>query len=230
MAKGVLIDYAGLADATLKVVGSSENAAVQTAEGVDGRGDYAARETFNPLSAPTNSYELCGDVNAATKLILGTVVAGTGVGYVLTGFTVGTGAATVPTITATCASVTTGDAADYTFTLPAQTISAKHINQILFSAFTMEGAGCNVIACNASITSNFTRSKDEDGVSCAWGQSAAKLEVTATIRQYEAVAPAITPGGTFIVTGALTPTESAEDYEEYTVTLTDTPTSVAPGA
>jgi len=223
MARGAKNDYFGLSGTELKLNDDAENASIQTAEAEDERGDTTARATFESLTANSNTYSVIAAFDVAAGLILGTIASD----IILSGWDISTSAGTPPSVSAKGESVVTGSTTDYTYTVPAQSLLPASSAQILFTAFTLSGEGCNLTACNASCSCSIPRAKDENGETAYTSVAKAQLEVTAEFIQNADVVPTVTPSADWTTVSPLTLTSVDEGYQTHSITLRFTPTAVA---
>jgi len=230
MAKGALTDFFGLAGTELKLTGGGENQSIQVVEAVDERGDQIAIDTYEQLKAPTNDFSVAADFDC-TAITLGTLKDNDALpGFVLTGFSINTGAGQAPTVSVSGEQVPTGSTQSNTYTTPAMTLKKDHKAQILFAAFTLSGSGVHLNTCSATGSCTLTRAYDDNAETIAWDVSKGQIEVTGEIVKSGETAPIFAAAANWTVVSPLTLTESNADYEKFSFTLRYTPASVAPGA
>jgi len=228
MAKGALTDFFGLAGTELKLNGGTENKSIQVVEAVNERGDQIAIDTYEELKAPSNDLSVAVDFDC-TGIVLGTLIDnGAEPDFVLTGFSISTGAGQAPTVSVSGEQVPTGSVQSNTYTTPAMTLSKEHKAQILFAAFTLSGTGVHLNTCSATGSCTLTRAYDDDAETIAWDVSKGQIEVTGEIVKSGATAPTFAAAANWTIVSPLTLTESNADYEKFSFTVRFTPASVAP--
>ena len=213
MSRGVTTDYFGRAGDNLSLAGSQPNNVLSVEKGTDERDDIEQIETYGALSNPSVDYSVKGNV-ALEVFVLGALAEG----YFLTGFTVNTSAGAQPKMTVNGGNAPEGDTEGYTYVPPAYALTKDWAAQILFSAFTLTGAGCHVKSCSAKAAATFGRGVDGlDEPNCT-NLSGASLEVTAEIEQLGAIAPEIAPAEGWKITSPFDPKEDTKTYKKGTAT------------
>lgn len=183
------------------------------ATAVDARGDIIARDECGERISPSGVYtvEAPGDL----AFVLGTVNTVETMAVVLLGCEISTGAATPPEVTLSGESIQSGGKASSTITLPMVTLSPRHKAQILAGAFTLDGVGCNLTACNLSANANLTRAT-VDGETVSHDVSGCEMVVSGTVIQTGSTEPTITPGDGWTLTTPKSKDNPDEGYIEWT--------------
>jgi len=219
-------DYCGLSTVSANFVVRDDNVngsnEVYRPQGQDG--SFVAVEVFGDDSAPSNSY----GVKANTTLTAGAIKLNkiTTVGnkpYALESVNIGTSAGSPVTLSATCQEVEAGatDAASDHYEVPALTINKSQSAQILFSAFTISGTGCELTDCAAAIACQVGKDKVA-GTKIASDINSGLITVTGTILQTGATAPtlAAATGWTLTKPATLSPSNGETTYPTYTFEVT----------
>jgi hypothetical protein len=221
------IDYFTLGSTPLALKSSKEGKTCENKEAPDERGDVVARTVYGTISKPSCNFEViaAGDLS----LVLGAVTTVDAVVYALTGATITTKFGEPCTVSASGESLQTGATVSSTITVGAAALLTLHKAAVLFTAFTLGGAGCELHECSAEITSKLSRAT-VSGETVAHDISGGKIVVKATIGQTETTPPTVTAGEGFEITSPLTCDNPDEDYPTWTVELTKDLESDEPGA
>ena len=209
-------DYFGLAtdSSGLVLTSSTENKSATVITAQDEKGDVVAEEIVGQTSAPSCTYVVKKDATL-TGQKLGSAAGG----YVISNISITTGAGNPPGITVTGESVPASTHTDCYYDTPSCTVEVCHHAQILFSAFTLTGAGCHLTSANYTISGSLTKAT-KDGETIAYDISDGKIEVQVEIVQTGTAAPTLTPGDGFTITSPMTKTEGDAAYPTWSATLT----------
>jgi hypothetical protein len=223
---GTPIDYYNLDATPLKLKSSNENKTSQTKEATNARGDNIARDVYGERSAPTCDFEVIAAGNIS--LVLGSVNTENSVVYMLTGGTITTKANTPPAVSVSGTSLQSGATVSSTVTIPDIAITKMHKAQILASAFTLGGTGCELNECTLEISSRPSFA-EVNGVIVAHDIAADKMLCKAVIVQTVAgTPPTITASEGWAITKPLTTANPDADYPTWTAELSKDLTSVEP--
>ena len=98
-------------------------------------------------------------------------------------------------------------------------ISPEEITQILLSAYTLSGQGCEDTQCNTEISCTVNPHK-KNGVPKASDVHTGHIVVSVTIGQYGSTVPTVTPGSGWEMSGELTCDDPDSDTPTWTCQLT----------
>ena len=244
MAFAPKIDYCGLVVATkpstqdatspLVIRDANENVSVEKYQPNGQDGSFVGTEIFGQDSAPSNSYGLQADMNIAAGAIKLNKITTIGEGatakkYALESFEITTAAGAAPAISATCQEIEAGatDDGQCVYSVPAFTLTKKHHAQILFAAFTLEGAGCELTACSATVGGSINKDKVE-GVKVSSDINSGVITVSGTVLQTGAAAPTIAAADGWVLTQPLNCTNPEAAYKSYTFELQKVLTKTQP--
>lgn len=209
-------DYFGLAtdSSGLVITSSTENKSATVITAQDDKGDVVAEEIVGQTSAPSCTYVLAKNATL-TGQKLGFAMGG----YVVSSISITTRPGSPPGITVTGESVPSSSHSDCYYDTPACSVEVCHHAQILFSAFSLTGAGCHLTSANYTISGSLTKAT-KDGETIAYDISDGKIEAQVEIVQTGTAAPTLTPGEGFEVTSPLTKSEGDAAYPTWSATLT----------
>jgi len=193
--------------------------------GPDERGDNAAQDLAGLRDSPTATYGVKASGNV--DLTFGTVNTVAAAKYCLNGLEISTKAATPPEVTLSGEQLQDDATASSTIPVGAIAVSVRHKAQILDGAFTLEGDGCKLIECSLSCKANITRAT-KDAETIAHDISGARKLVKATVKQYGATAPTVTPAGGYAFLSPDTDDNPDEDHTVHTFELYKDVASVEP--
>lgn len=216
-------DYCGIATDGLVCKAQNDNGSAQYLEKPGQHGEIAATKMYGAVLAPSCEYTVEKDVTLA-NIELGKIVSGEdGKKFALQTVSIGTSAGGEPTVSAS--SVQVEDAAtdgnSNHFSVPSFYLSKDEVAQILFSAFTLTGASCELTECGAEISCN-VGTHLVNGYPRASDVANGKIVVTATIGQYGTAKPAVSPAEGWDVSAPLSSSDPDADYPVWTVSLTKT--------
>ena len=100
------------------------------------------------------------------------------------------------------------------YNIPALVLSVKHHAQILFSAFTFTGSGCELTECSATAGSSVSKDKIA-GLKISSDINSGVVTVTGTILQTGSTAPTVTPASGWVLTSPLNCTNPETAYKSY---------------
>lgn len=226
MAFATKTDFSGLAanpaiGSSLTICDDAQNLSVETYAPQGQDGSIVAIEVYGEDEAPTNNFAVKADIDADDGDVkLNSVTTVGGKKYALESFEITTGAGVAPSISATSQLVesTATDATQCLYEVPAFALSTKHHAQILFSAFTLTGTGCELTACNASLGGTINKDKVE-GVIVGSDINSGLITVSGTILQTGTTAPTITPATGWKLTQPPNCTNPEAQYKSYAFEL-----------
>lgn len=227
MAFKTKVDYFGLTGslAGLACVSNADGKTASVAEAADEAGTIVANTVYGETAAPSSSYVVKAAIAATAGTIgLGTASASAEIGapVVLSSVTISTSAGSAPTVEASGEMVETGAdqaQAPCIYPLPEFNLGSCHHAQILFSAFTLAGAGCYLQSANYTASVTVTKA-EKDGACLAHDVSGGKIEAAVSILQTGAEAPVLTVGTGWVVTSPLACDNPDAAYPTWTATLT----------
>jgi len=223
---GTPIDYYNLDASPLKLQGSTEAKTAQEKTAPNARGDNCSRDVYGEAATPTSNFTIMASGNIS--LVLGSVNTVDGVVYMLTGATITTKPNTPPAVSASGVSLQAGATVSSTVTVPDIPIVKFHKAQILASAFTLVGTGCELNECTLEISSRPSFAK-VNGVIVAHDIAADKMLCKVTIVQTVAgTPPTLTAGSGWDITKPLSTDNPDEDYPTWKAELSKDLTSVEP--
>lgn len=211
-------DYCGLAVAN-KIIckASNENRAGQYLEKTGQHGAICATRLYGTKNAsPSNEYAVADDATLA--IVLGSVTTVDGKKYMLQSVSVSTGSATEPTLSATAVQVEDGATTGNRFAVPSLSLSADDVAQILFGAFTLAGAGCELTQCNAEIGCTVGL-HTVNGDPVASDPHTAKVALSVTVLQTGDTPPTVTPADGWELSAPLTCSDPDSDLPTWTCSL-----------
>jgi hypothetical protein len=208
-------------DGALVAVSTSEgkSASVVEAQGQDG--SIVASEVFGETSAPTVDYQLkkALETTIENAIKLGKVTKLDNNSFVLSSFSITTGAGAVPTVSAGGEQVAGDSETLCTFDLPPFKLETKHHAQILFGAFELTGAGCHLTGANYNASCTVSKAMKE-GACLAFDVVGGKIECQITVKACGDLDPVLVPGEGWKVTAPLTESNPDSEYPTYSGTLT----------
>lgn len=219
-------DYCGLSALTAlsgKVVvkDATDNDSVEKYQPQGQDGSFVLTEVYGEDSAPTNSYGVKANVDAAEGDVkLNALVTVGERKYALESFEIGTSAGSAPTLSATCQRVEDDatDAAQCHYAVPAFALTTKHHAQDVFSAFDIDGDGCVLTECSASVGGSINKERVA-GVTIASDISQGVVTVTGSILQTGATAPTVVAKNGFVLTAPPSCTNAETAYKTYSFEL-----------
>lgn len=207
-------DYFGLDGTSLVLTSSSENKTATVVQARGENGDVVADEVVGETSAPSCTYAVKAD---ATLSGINPGKSDDGVAVVTV--TISTSAGVAPSVTVNGESVPTSSHTDCYYDIPSVVVKVCHHAQILFSAFTLSGAGCHLTDATYTISCTLTKAT-KDGETIAFDIADGKIEASIGIVQTGSATPTVTPGSDFKVTSPLTVSEPDSAYPTWSATLT----------
>ena len=214
-------DYCGLAIANKLICkAANENKSGQYLEKLGQNGQIAATKAFGVTASPSNEYAVAANLGSTDlKVKLGKITTVEGVRYALQSVRVSTGAAQEPSVSATSEQVeSTTDGHDNYFEEIAIPIDADEVAQILLSAFTLSGTGCELVKCDLDLSCTIGKSTVK-GLPVASDPHTGKMVVSASIGQYGSTVPTITASSGWEISSPLTSDDPDADLPTWTVSL-----------
>lgn len=213
-------DYYGLGSTTLILTSSDENKSVTVVQAHNEKGDIVAQDTCGETSAPNCSFVLKGDTTIST-VKLGNPNGTGGKKYAVTSFNIDTSAGSPPSVSVSGEEVPSASTQDCYYDVPSATIKVCHHAQILWSAFTLTGAGCYLTNASYSAQCNLSKAT-KDGDTIAYDVTEGVITVNVTIQQTGTTSPSLGAGSDWTITSPLTCSNPDADYPSWTATLTKT--------
>lgn len=230
-------DFCGLSavDANILLRDDNENGSQEKYQPTGQKGQFCDLEVYGEDAAPTNNYAIKSDLDLDDGDIKIGAIKTIGEGaaakkYALESFEIGTSGGSVPTLSATSQLVESdADASTMPYAaIPAFKLRKRHHAQILFDAFTLTGADCELTSCNAR--GGGTIGKDKlVGVPIGSDVNSVSIVVSGTILQIGDTAPTLTPATGWKVTQKPTCTNPETAKKEYAFELEKNIEIVDPG-
>lgn len=216
-------DYCGLAVAgKLAIKGSTMNRSGQYLEKAGKSGAICATKAFGTLDAPNCEYTVEQPYTfAAGAIKLGAVTTVDGKRYSLASIHYECGADQEPVFSATSQEIEpTSDTTQRTFDVPSFSISPDEAAEILMSAFTLAGTGCELTKCTLDASAN-VKPHTINGNPVASDVTMGHVTVQIEVLQHGETAPTLTPASGWDVSSPLTSTDPDSDFPTWTATLSN---------
>lgn len=215
-------DYYNLAITNkLILTDTAEGKTSQTATAQGEDGFIVAEEVFGTYEAPSENLTIVADLAAGDlSPVLGKVNTVGTKKYVLSGFSITTGAGQQPTVSASGREVNAAatDGCKCTVAVPA--VTRLHHAQT-FGAFTLSGTGAHLTQCTFQAQGQINVAT-KDGEVINFDFTGANITVTGTVQVSDSGygEPTISPATGYKLTSPLSCTNPDADFPSYTFTLT----------
>jgi hypothetical protein len=214
-------DYCGLAVANkLEIKSSSMNRSGQYLEKAGQSGAIAATKAYGIVDAPSCEYVVKAEnAFAAGAIKLGAVTTIDNKRYALARFTYSNGADQEPTFSGTAQEIeSTTDGTTRTFDCPAFSISPDESAEMLMSAATLSGSGCELTKCTLTCSAN-VKNHTKNGTPVASDVTMGKATVEVEILQTSTTAPTLAAGTGWDISSPLTCDDPDADFPTWKATL-----------
>ena len=219
-------DYFDLTSSSLSCITSNDGKSAEVAEATSEDGTIVAYNVFGEKIAPSNEYQMAGNLSCADGDIkLGNVSTVDGMKICLGSFSIGTSAGSAPTINASGEQVETNATAYCMYSLPEFSLSKKHHAQILFDAFSYNkesggnSTGVHLQSASYEATCSITKG-EKDGECLTHDVVQAKIECAVEFMQTGLTPPEITAGEGWVVTAPLACSNPDSNWPTWSATLT----------
>lgn len=216
------VDYFGLAadDNGLVCIKSDDGRSNELAQATGQDGAYVASNVYAEKIAPSCDYAVAAAVTmAAGGIALGSCTETDDATVCLGNFTIGTGAGSSPTVSASGEQVEEGGEAQYVFGIPAFSLKPTLSAQVLFSAFELSGTGCHLKSANYAASCTIGKAT-KDGVCLSHDVVEGKIECTVDVIQTGSAEPTLTAGTGWEVTAVPSCSNPDADWPTWSATLT----------
>lgn len=215
-------DYCGLAvEGKIIIKSATQNKSGQYLEKLGKSGAICATKPFGEASAPSCDYAIKGAKSfAAGDIKLGAVTTVDGKRYALASVRYESGADVEPTFTGTAQEIeATSDGTQRTFDVPAFAVSPDEAAEIVMSAATVGGTGCELTRCTMEASAN-VKPHTVNGVIVSSDVTAGHVVVSLEILQSGDTEPTVTAGSGWDISSPLTNTDPDAEFPTWSCELT----------